>query len=242
MNNWWEIFEAGDQYLVKISRSQLRKTFRTDNIAFRILLQVVKSILMAFTVKNCSTNIVCIFIVLAVAQRTYSMVIKAGCSDSSSSSDNISSECSDIEDDIDEQSYETMPLCQSSKRIIEPNELLRAAGDDFEFDKNFSQTIEVEVCENAGSPCNDYPLMTTKCRQRYLSIQLLVISKNSTKSQLRTFRIPSNCECVFYRNWWMVTQFYASVSFFLSLLYSYIALRVAISIIHINTLHSTINT
>lgn len=152
---------------------------------------------MAFIVGYCSSTVVCVIFAVQLAS---SLVIKAGCSDRSSSSDDLSSGRSNIDDDIYEQSYDTTPLCKSSKRIIEPNELMKAAGEDFEFDRNFSQTIEVEVCENAGSPCNDYPLMTTKCRQRYLSIQLLVKSKNNTRSQLRSFKIPSNCECVFYRN------------------------------------------
>lgn len=153
---------------------------------------------MAFIVKNCF--ILCVVLILALVQLTSSLVIKAGFSDSSSSSDNFSSDFSEFEDDINDQSYETMPLCKSSKRIIEPNELMKEAGEDFEFDKNFSQTIEVEVCDNPGLPCNDHPFMKTKCRQRYLLIELLVRSKGNTKSQLRSFKIPSNCECVFYRN------------------------------------------
>lgn len=121
---------------------------------------------------------------------TICMVIKAGCVESLSESD-----------DCSEQSYEDTPLCQSRKHHINPDDLIRKSSPDehWEFDKNFSQKIEVEVCVNAGAPCTDYPLIKTKCRQKFLSIQLQVFSKNSTRSQLKTFSIPSYCECVFYR-------------------------------------------
>jgi hypothetical protein len=122
------------------------------------------------------------------------MVIKTGCNDCSDSSD-------DSSDDDSEQSYESQPLCSSRKVSINPNDLIRQLKDgNYEFDQNFSQKIEVEVCENEGSPCRDHPLIKTKCRQRFLSIQLQVVSKNSTKSHSKSFRIPSNCECVFYRH------------------------------------------
>lgn len=136
------------------------------------------------------------------------MVIRAGCIDSTSSSTSssdssselISSECSDSEDDKNEQTYETIPLCTSKKHIINPNDLIDG---NFEFDQNFSQLIEVELCENEGSSCTDFPsdlpMLKTRCKQKYLSIQLQVISaKNVTRSQLKTFSIPSNCQCVFY--------------------------------------------
>lgn len=127
------------------------------------------------------------------------MVIRAGCLDDSSSSDDVSSGCSDDS----EQIYETLSLCKTKKHLINPNDLIKAT-DHYEFDQNFSQTIEVELCENEGSPCTDFPKFKTSCQQRFLSIQLQVVSKNNTRSQLRTFRIPSDCECVFYRNWWRI--------------------------------------
>lgn len=127
-----------------------------------------------------------------------SMVIRAGCLDGISSSDEGSSDCSD---EYDDQVYESLPLCTTRKHLINTNDLIKST-DNYEFDQqNFSQTIEVELCESEGSPCTNYPKLKTSCRQRFLSIQLQVVSKNNThSSQLRSFRIPSNCECVFYRN------------------------------------------
>lgn len=129
------------------------------------------------------------------------MVIKAGCIDSSSSSSSsssefISSECSDLEEEKNEQKYESIPLCTSKKHIINPNDLI---GEGYEFDQKFTQLIEVELCENEGSPCTDYPILKTRCKQKYLWIQLQVVLKNNTRS-LKEFSIPSNCQCIFYKN------------------------------------------
>lgn len=123
-------------------------------------------------------------------------------SSSGSSLDYRDSNCYDGSD----QSYDSTPLCTTKRRVINPNDLIRSSNDSWQFDRSFSQSIEVEVCENAGAPCNDYPMLRTKCRQRYLSIQLQVISRNGTrrtKSQLKSFTIPSNCECVFFRRRWV---------------------------------------
>lgn len=130
------------------------------------------------------------------------MVIRAGCFDigsasSSSSSEFLSSDCSEIQDDKNEQIYETIPLCTSKKHVINPNDLI---DESYEFDQNFSQLIEVELCVNEGSPCTNYPKVKTRCKQKYLSIQLQVMLKNNTRSQLQTFSIPSNCQCIFYKN------------------------------------------
>lgn len=95
--------------------------------------------------------------------------------------------------------YEVTPLCTHKKHVINPNDLIKSVEDGFVFDENFSQTIEVEMCENVGSPCSHYPLMKTRCKQKYLSIQLQVVSRNSTLSQLKSFTIPSNCECAYLR-------------------------------------------
>lgn len=135
------------------------------------------------------------------------MVIRAGClktSSSSSSSELMSSECSDSEDNESEQTYESISLCTSKKHLINPNDLI---DDSFEFDQNFSQSIEVDLCTNEGATCSEHPILKTRCKQKYLSIQLQVVSKNNTRSELKTFSIPSNCQCVFYRNWWRIGHF-----------------------------------
>jgi hypothetical protein len=98
---------------------------------------------------------------------------------------------------------ESTPLCSSRKLQINPDDLIQAQLSDknWKFDENFSQKIEVDVCENAGKSCNDYPMLKTKCRQRYLKIQLQVVAKENKKlTKLETFSIPSNCECVFYKH------------------------------------------
>lgn len=94
--------------------------------------------------------------------------------------------------------YESTSLCTSKKHLINPDDLM-SLGDNYEFDQNFSQSIEVELCENEGAPCTDYPSLKTKCKQKYLSIQLQVVSKNNTGSEIKTFSIPSNCECSYFK-------------------------------------------
>lgn len=114
--------------------------------------------------------------------------------------DGDTSECLDKENDQNEPIYESTPLCKSRKRHINPNDLIRETTNDFKFDENFSQTIEVAMCEGEGLPCSgEDSSIKTKCRQKFLSIQLQVFSRNSSLSQLKTFSIPSNCECVYYK-------------------------------------------
>lgn len=138
-------------------------------------------------------------------------MIKSGCFDISD--DSSSSDC---QYDKSEQSDESAPLCTIRKHQINPDDLITSDGVEWHFDKNFSQRIEVELCENAGLPCAHYskendancenenepcaPKMKTKCRQKFISIQLQVMLKNSTISELKSFRIPSNCECIFFRH------------------------------------------
>lgn len=96
------------------------------------------------------------------------------------------------------------------------------------FDSSFSQRIEGDVCEDEGerwdvrylnrstlfkslfqafvivitwflgSPCNNFPLMKTRCIQKYLTIKLQVVSKGM-KSEIKSFPIPSYCDCAFLR-------------------------------------------
>lgn len=98
-----------------------------------------------------------------------------------------------------DQIYEVTPLCSSKKRTIIADNLIKSVEEGFDFDKNFAQTIEVEMCENVGSPCSHNPMIKTKCKQKYLTIQLQVVSRNTTLSQLHSFMIPSNCECAYLR-------------------------------------------
>lgn len=102
--------------------------------------------------------------------------------------------------DVEKDDQEFMPLCKSRKHQINPDDLMRKwhPEENWEFDKNFSQRIEGEVCENEGSSCNDFPLMKTKCIQRYLTVQLQIVSKEK-KSELKAFPIPSYCECAYLR-------------------------------------------
>lgn len=106
-----------------------------------------------------------------------------------------------FDNDQGENSYESMPLCKSKKRFINPDDLInpKSLDDKWQFDKNFNQTLEVEVCENEGSSCTDDIMVKSKCKQKYLAIQLQVVSKDSTRSEVKTFSIPSNCECVYYK-------------------------------------------
>lgn len=120
---------------------------------------------------------------------TTCVVIKAGFSD-----------LSPLLDDESSPDYESTSMCKTRKHRINPDELIDPHGI-WTFDENFKQVIEVELCENEGSPCTDSPLLIkTKCKQKHLSIQLQVVSKNKTRSSLKTFSIPSNCQCVYYRN------------------------------------------
>lgn len=93
--------------------------------------------------------------------------------------------------------YETTQLCKSVKKHINPNDLARERGYDVEDSPSFSQTIEVDVCENVGLPCSHiYPYKKTMCRQKYIKFQLRVTTKDKMNS-LEDFEIPSVCECVF---------------------------------------------
>lgn len=93
--------------------------------------------------------------------------------------------------------YETTQLCKSVKKQINPNDLARERGYDVLDSKKFSQSIEVDVCENVGSPCSPIaPFKKTVCRQKYMKIQLKVVAKDKT-SLSEDFEIPSVCECVF---------------------------------------------
>lgn len=98
-----------------------------------------------------------------------------------------------------EQIYESMPQCTTRKHFINPDDLIKSSGADYTFDQNFSQKIQVELCENEGAPCSDDSKVKTRCRQRFLTIQLQVISKNKTESEPKSFRIPSNCECSYLK-------------------------------------------
>ncbi|CRL01506.1 CLUMA_CG014420, isoform A [Clunio marinus] len=141
-------------------------------------------------------TLIIVYFLGVLATLTLSMVIKMGrdISTDSQATEFTSAECS--------ESYESTDLCISKKHMINPNDLINSSEIEFDFDPKFSQTIEVELCINEGSPCAEhYPKMKTMCRQKYLTIQLQVVAKNQTKSQLETFSIPSNCECVFYRQW-----------------------------------------
>lgn len=130
-------------------------------------------------------------------KRVTSLVIKTeGMETDSSSKDSLSSGCSGQGDQI----YESSPTCKTRKHTINPNDLVESLSDACDYDENFSQAIEVELCENEGSPCSGYPTSKTKCKQRHISIQLQVVSRNTTLSELKTFVIPSNCQCVFYRS------------------------------------------
>lgn len=97
------------------------------------------------------------------------------------------------------ESYEpTIPLCKSKVMKINPNDLIRERGYEVNENPQIQQSIEVEVCENEGSPCNFVTQVKTACRQRYMGIKLKVFSKDGKKSSLEDFTIPSICECAFF--------------------------------------------
>jgi hypothetical protein len=96
--------------------------------------------------------------------------------------------------------YESMPLCKSSIRKINPHDLVRARGYDIVDNEKFTQIIEVNVCENVGASCAlNMPQLFKKsvCRQKTMKISLKVTLKNN-QSFLEDFDIPSQCECATY--------------------------------------------
>jgi hypothetical protein len=96
-----------------------------------------------------------------------------------------------------ESTYEvSTPLCKSKIRKIDPNDLIRERGYEVLDDPRFKQIIEVEECEDLGSPCNCVVSMKTHCRQRYMGIQLRVTTSDK-KEKMENFMIPSACECAF---------------------------------------------
>lgn len=106
----------------------------------------------------------------------------------------------DIEIEVVKSDQKFTSYCASQRTQINPDDLIRKwlPDENWEFDVNFSQRIEGEVCEKEGLSCNDFPLMKTRCVQRYLNIQLQVVSKDK-KSELKSFPIPSYCECAYFR-------------------------------------------
>lgn len=95
-----------------------------------------------------------------------------------------------------ESSYETTPLCKTRIKKINPNALARERGYNIIENPLFTQTIEVEECENVGGACSYVSNVRSVCRQRYMSIKLRVITKEK-KTSYENFDIPSVCECVF---------------------------------------------
>lgn len=102
--------------------------------------------------------------------------------------------------EVDEQIYEAAESCKVKKHHIDPNDLVRQDGENWKFDENLTQSIVVELCENEGESCTDHPLMKSKCTQKYLEIQLKVVSSNGTESRTRPYTIPSNCVCSLYQS------------------------------------------
>ncbi|CRL01502.1 CLUMA_CG014494, isoform A [Clunio marinus] len=108
--------------------------------------------------------------------------------------------CIESRNEFYDNNYESVLLCQTRKEFIRPEHLIESSSKDkWDFDPKFSQTIEVELCENPGSFCFKHPIMKAKCVQRFVSIKLQVMNQNKTLSELQSFTIPSNCECSYYK-------------------------------------------
>ena len=125
---------------------------------------------------------------------------------------------SDYEKDESDQAYESTSQCSSKKRLINPDDLINSLSEEhWEFDKNFSQVIEVEECENEGVSCSENSMMKTSCIQKHVSIQLQVVSKDKKLSDIKTFKIPSSCECAFFRRriwiWRMNKKWFSLMSY-----------------------------
>jgi hypothetical protein len=102
--------------------------------------------------------------------------------------------------EMEEQIYEATTSCKVRQHHIDPNDLVKQSGENWKFDERLKQTIVVELCENEGESCTDHPLMKSKCTQKYLEIQLKVVSSNGTESKTRPYTIPSNCVCSLYQS------------------------------------------
>lgn len=97
-----------------------------------------------------------------------------------------------------ESTYEvSTPLCKSKLKKINPNDLVRERGFHVIEDPKFKQTIEVEECETNGSPCNYILNIKSECRQRFMNIQLRVLTSDK-QEKMESFTIPSVCECAFF--------------------------------------------
>lgn len=91
-------------------------------------------------------------------------------------------------------------LCQSDIQYLETDKLLKDLDLEYESFESaeISHTLTVEVCRNEGSPsCIDHPLLKTKCKQKHMSLRLLLFYKNSTTDSIDLL-VPSHCECVIY--------------------------------------------
>jgi hypothetical protein len=99
---------------------------------------------------------------------------------------------------VEKPDHDSKPLCRSRKNQINPEDLIKKWKPEvnWEFDGNFSQIIEGEVCENEGEPCSDTSPLMTKCVQKYVTITLQAVSKD--RKETNDFRIPSFCDCAVF--------------------------------------------
>lgn len=100
----------------------------------------------------------------------------------------------------DDTTYESIQLCKTKKHFINPDNLINSMNDTWTYYDNFYQSIEVELCEDESSPCSTDPEIKSRCKQRFVTIQLQVVSRNNTLSEAKPFDIPSNCECSYLRS------------------------------------------
>jgi hypothetical protein len=102
-----------------------------------------------------------------------------------------------------EDLYESRPLCKSHKSLVNPNELLKSQqkGDEiFIFDDDkIAQRIEIDVCDFPEEKCSEIKLLgvITKCRQKYLNMEIKVYELGTYQFRKENFQIPSFCECAF---------------------------------------------
>lgn len=108
------------------------------------------------------------------------------------------------EENFAENEFESIQLCNSHQKSININDLVTLDdGETIPHNKDFEQSIKVELCDNIGSLCNFEPsFVKTICIQKFIEIGVHVYRKGTNYPELKTVKVPSNCDCVYNKKIW----------------------------------------
>lgn len=109
----------------------------------------------------------------------------------------------DIYDD-DEAQSDDIEMCDTFKKVIYPTSGTTQSGDGlFIFNTDdHKQGVHIEMCQNAGKPCDDFVILRnnyrSECKQQKIYRELLSLSPEG-KPTTERFEFPASCTCVLRR-------------------------------------------